>query len=81
MDRFKIGDKVFSKQGDSGGEGIGTVYDITGDGKIGVRFFKDNSKDFFSPEEVLTEDESKAQFNEWKANLPRNSEVNFDPYE
>lgn len=82
MDRFKIGDKVYTKEGDGRGKEIGTVCEITGDGKVGVRFYSDLSKrEYFSPEEILNEDESKAKLNAWEASLPRNREVNLDPYD
>jgi len=80
MDRFKIGDKVYSKEGYSGGKEIGTVCKLDGE-KVSVRLFHNLEIVEFWPTEIMNESESKQQFNEWQSSLPRNKFQDNDPYE
>lgn len=70
MDRFKIGDKVYSKEGNLGTE-LDTVA-VLDNGKVFVRLFSNNFIQDYFPEELLTEAEYQQKFKEWENQLAKN---------
>lgn len=71
MDKFKVGDKVYSKEGDLGKE-LGTVTTLA-DNKIYVRLFSNHYIQDFFPEELLTESEYKQKEQEWINQVPKDN--------
>jgi hypothetical protein len=70
MDRFKVGDKVYSKRGHTGDE-LGTVAALE-KGRIIVRQFSNNIKEDYDPNELLTHDDHMRLINEELASIPKN---------
>lgn len=69
MDKFKVGDKVFSKEGSLGKE-LGTIATLS-DGKVYVRLFSNHYIQDFFPEELLTESEYEQKEQAWMNQVPK----------
>ncbi len=70
MDRFNVGDKVYSKKGSTGQE-LGTVA-VVKDGKVFVRLFENHFIQEFFPEELMTQQEHKQKEQDWMSQMPKN---------
>lgn len=71
MNRFKVGDKVYSKKGYSGEE-LGTVAQVKPDGTIVVRQFSNNLKEEYDPKEIYNQQEHDRLNGEQWSQLPKN---------